>query len=86
MLGYYGTVEDHSKGTLHCHFILYGGLDPQLLQTYAGHQGICDTISETLDEIYAAELPRDAIIPHVVEQELRDRGLHVCTGKNAKLV
>jgi len=72
-LGYYGVIEDHSKGTLHCHFILFGGLDPKLLQKYANHQQICDKISAALDSMYQVELPQEKHVPFVIKKVLKEK-------------
>ncbi len=58
ILGYYGVNEDHQKGTLHCHIMCFGSISPYVLQTYAGIPNICSALSQALDSMYTAQVPR----------------------------
>ena len=71
VLAYYGTNEDHLKGTLHFHLAIYGGIGPDVLQDYATVQEICDAISETLDSTHNTFIP-DSIDSIHVEHQMRD--------------
>jgi hypothetical protein len=40
-LAYYRVMEDHQKGTLHYHLIIYGGVPPYILQQFSTIPEIC---------------------------------------------
>jgi hypothetical protein len=44
-----GVIEDHAKGTVHFHLLLYGSLTPYLLQRFSSMGTVCEKISEVLD-------------------------------------
>ena len=67
-LGYVGTVEDHQKGTLHYHLIVFGSLTPFLLQRFASIGEVCKTISRVLDTMHRASLPSEAHVDHLIQR------------------
>jgi hypothetical protein len=67
-LAYIGVVEDHAKGTLHYHILLYGGLSPYLLQRFASLGQVCDAISKALDEMYRSSLPEKSLYNSVMKR------------------
>ena len=55
VLSYAGVVEDHVKGTLHFHLILFGSITSYVLQELSKVNEICTKIAEALDTIYSAK-------------------------------
>ena len=47
-----GIPEDHAKGTLHYHFLLFGGLSPYVLQCFARVMKVRDTCEVAIDSMY----------------------------------
>jgi hypothetical protein len=80
-LGVIGVIEDHSKGTIHFHLLIYGGLSPYLLQRFAAMESVCVHISSVLDKMYNAELPyKDHLSPvfrRVLEKEKKTLKLDI---------
>jgi hypothetical protein len=70
-LAFNGTVEDHVKGTLHYHLILYGSIPPYLLQRFANIRLICQSISKALDSMFRAKLPTNVHVRHMIHRILR---------------
>jgi hypothetical protein len=68
-----GVIEDHAKGTVHFHLLLYGGLTPYLLQRFSSMSAVCKKISEVLDTMYCCSLPGDVqlgqVFRRIIEQE-----------------
>ena len=70
-LAFNGTVEDHTKGTLHYHLIIYGSLPPYILQRLANLEEICNSVSKALDTIFRAQLPTNIHARHMIHRILR---------------
>ena len=71
-LAYFGMIEDHQKGTLHYHFLLYGSLSPYVLHRFANMPTICKEISIALDAMFKAKLPVNNHVSHLIPKVLRD--------------
>ena len=69
-----GCVEDHAKGTLHFHFIVYGGLPPALLQRFSDVPVISDAISKCLNETYRARADTSTHVRHLIQSVLKEMG------------
>jgi hypothetical protein len=86
-LAYYGVVEDHQKGTLHYHLIIYGGVPPYILQRFAAIPKICEAITQALDSMHRAKLPMKTHVRSLIHKILREsnnlglkpRQLHILT-------
>ena len=50
--------ETQARGSLHMHLIGFGGLCPNLLQKAGDFPEVCKAVSEALDSMYCAEIPR----------------------------
>ena len=72
-LAFFGTIEDHKKGTLHVHLIIWGGLSPELLQKFAGIEAICAEISTTLDTMFTAHFPDDIVLLNSIHQVFKEK-------------
>jgi hypothetical protein len=70
-LAFNGTVEDHTKGTLHYHLIIYGSLPPYILQRLANLEEICNSVSKALDTMFRAQLPTNIHARHMIHRILR---------------
>jgi hypothetical protein len=58
----YGSIEIQARGALHFHIVIYGGLNPKLLQDVTGHESLTKAISSVLSAMYYnAELPRTSV-------------------------
>jgi hypothetical protein len=57
-LAAYGCNEDHAKGTLHYHLLLWTGLQPRILQRAAGIEDLCTAVEATLNSMYCADASR----------------------------
>ena len=71
LLSYFGTVEDHQKGTLHYHVILYGGVSPYVLQRLSRLQDICDSVSSVLGTFFRAKMSQKCHARHLIHRILR---------------
>jgi len=71
-LAFVGAVEDHQKGTLHYHIILFGSLPPSLLQRFAAIPKVCDCISKALDKFYCAKCSFEHHVAHTIHKVLKD--------------
>ena len=65
-------IEDHQKGTLHYHFLLFGSLSPYLLHRFAALPQICQEISATLNVMFRASLPVNKHVRHLIPKILRN--------------
>ena len=70
-LAYFGMVEDHQKGTLHYHILLFGSVSPYVLHRFASLPSICDQISTTLESMFKAKLPVNKHIRHLIPKLFR---------------
>ena len=73
-LAYYGVVEDHQKGTLHFHFVVYGGIPPAVLQRFGCLGRAMRAIQETLDSMFHSRADNDTHVRHLIHQVLRETG------------
>ena len=67
-----GVQEASSRGTLHSHAVIWGGIPPRILQSYSGVQEICDAISSTLNSMYRAELPAPLQKEHMLKEAISE--------------
>ena len=70
-LGFIGVVEDHQKGTLHYHLLLYGGLSPYVLQRFVHIKRITDEIARTIDTMYRSKLPAEVHVPNIIRNIIK---------------
>jgi hypothetical protein len=60
VLAFYGMTEAQARGSLHYHCLVWGSISPKLLQGGAHIEEVCNEIGLSLDNMYSAELPREA--------------------------
>jgi len=66
----YGSIETQARGALHFHILIYGGLNPKLLEDVTGHESLTKAISSVLSAMYNAELPRSVHIEDILIKQL----------------
>ena len=72
-LGYIGVMENHTKGTLHYHLLMMGGLTPHLLKRFITTREVCQQIKKVLDSIYLSEVPFPYHVAQAVRRVLRGK-------------
>ena len=78
-LAYIGVVEDHQRGTLHYHFLIFGGMEPYVLQKFANFPTLCSKISGALDRLYCSHVPTKIRLPFLIRKLFHENnhwGLH----------
>jgi len=65
-------TEDHSKGTLHYHMLMAGGLNGYVLQCFHAVSELSSKISFVLDKIQTASLCDEFLIAHALRKILRE--------------
>ena len=65
-----GVHENTSKKSIHTHFILYSLIGPALLQGVAEMADVCKSITEALDSMLRASVPRPFHVKYLVQKEL----------------
>ena len=55
-LAYGGVTEAQHRGALHAHFVVLGGITPDLLEHVAGYTDLCHEVSVALDSMYKGEI------------------------------
>ena len=70
-LGYLFVVEDHAKGTLHIHVVLYGGISPHVLQLACQIPELQKKIAEVLDSQHVQKLPTLVHVKELVKEYVR---------------
>ena len=66
-------MEDHAKGTLHFHLLLYGGISSNVLQDYAGVPDIVSAIADVLDSQYQSKFPAQTLLQQIVKESVRGK-------------
>jgi hypothetical protein len=73
-----GVIEDHAKGTVHFHLLLYGGLSPYVLQKFASFDKVCESVTRCLDSMYSSCAPEKYHVGPTVRRIVEDwKGLKV---------
>ena len=62
--------ECSQRGGLHGHALLHCALNPAVLQGSADIQELCDVVTDVLDSIFHAALPRQYHVKYLIEKEL----------------
>ena len=75
-LAYIGVVEDHAKGTLHCHLLVCGGLSAYALQRFAALGDVCKEISKALDDMHCSSLPAENHFSTALQSVIRSPNPH----------
>lgn len=65
-LGFVAAHEAHAKGTMHCHYILFGGLSTSLLSKAATNESLKNAVTQALNKMYSAEISPAAHMCHMV--------------------
>ena len=66
-----GVTEEHAKGTLHFHLLIYGGILPYAMQEFASIPELCGAIVKVLDSQYKTKLPPLSLLVQLIKQEFR---------------
>ncbi|KAL7549323.1 hypothetical protein ACHAWF_017111 [Thalassiosira exigua] len=64
------VTEASGRGGEHTHGLYWGGIATSILQNSVKIDDICQKVSETLDTMYCAELPRSYHVKDLIEKEL----------------
>lgn len=72
-IAYIGVVEDHAKGTLHYHILIWAGLTPYALQRFVHITAISEAIKKVINAMYQSELPYEAHVHGIVRKILTER-------------
>lgn len=65
-----GVHEVQARLSLHMHLILFGGLRPKLLESAPSIPELCKKVSEGLNKMYCAELPREVHVADLIKRNL----------------
>ena len=65
-----GVTETQGRLSLHFHAILFGGINPKLLQRVSCMDDICSTVGKVLDSMYSAELPKHKHIYSLIKKNV----------------
>ena len=65
---YNGVHETTGRGSLHVHFMIWAAICPDLLQGVADMKEICNVLSEVLDSMFCATLPREYHVKDLIEK------------------
>jgi len=71
-LAFIGVVEDHAKGTLHYHILVFGGVTPYVLQRFVYIEELNKVLAETLDTMYQSSLPTNVHIHNIIRTVLQE--------------
>ena len=71
LLALAGVCEDHTRGTLHFHIILFGSISAYVLHEMAGVADICKKVAEVLDSFYQAKFSTQTNFRNVLTREIR---------------
>ena len=71
-LAYVGVTEDHKKGTLHFHILIFGGISAYAMQRFASMPRICEEISKVLDSMFKTEIPSQHHLPALIHRIAED--------------
>jgi hypothetical protein len=63
-------TENNQRGGLHLHAMIFSAICPALLQGCVDIQEVCNTVSQVLDSLFCATLPREYHIKHLLKKEL----------------
>ena len=61
-------------GTLHYHFIVFGGITPYVLQRFSRVEEVCHHLADVLDSMYQSSLPNEVAIQTIIQKILQDKG------------
>jgi len=63
-----GAIEDHSKGHLHTHLIINGGLSTYALQRFCTLPELCKKMSDVIDSVVKSQLDNAAQVATLVRR------------------
>jgi hypothetical protein len=66
-----GVMEEHAKGTLHFHLIIWAGISPYALQELAGIPELCVAIARVLDTQYRQSLPTMPLLTRLIKERVQ---------------
>jgi hypothetical protein len=68
----YGVTESTQKGSLHAHFILWGGLPPTLLSRVAHIPVLVKAVCQVLESMFVTKMPRGLHVMRATGDYIRD--------------
>ena len=68
---FFGCIETQARGALHFHILLWGGLEPKLLQSAAYIPELCAQVEKALDSIYKAEIPLSMHVKDIIVRKMK---------------
>jgi hypothetical protein len=66
---FFGCIETQGRGALHFHVVLFGSVSPKLLEQATPFPEVCEVVSEVLDSMYSAELPKEYHLRDLVHKQ-----------------
>ena len=70
-IAFNGVYENSSHGALHMHLLIWAAIGPALLQGVADIVDLWNTVSDVLDSMFSATLPRQYHVKGLIEKELQ---------------
>ncbi|MGL5934880.1 MAG: hypothetical protein ACRCZI_04580, partial [Cetobacterium sp.] len=67
----FGCVETQTRGALHFHVLIWGGLEPKLLHDAAYIPQLCIEVEKALDTIYKAEIPLSMHVKDFIVRKMK---------------
>jgi hypothetical protein len=66
-----GVHENSARGALHMHLMIWAAIGPALLQGVADMEDVCNMVSDVLDSMLNATLPRNYHVKDLIAKELQ---------------
>ena len=70
---FFAVHETQQRGALHLHMVIWGGLSGKLLECAAEFPDLCEAISQVLNSMYTAEIPRGNHIKDFLQKEMKKK-------------
>lgn len=64
-----GVHEVQGRLSLYCHLILFGDVNPRLIQVVSSFKDLCETIPTTLNKMYTVELAREIHVADLIDKK-----------------
>ena len=63
---HFGCIEVQSRGALHFHILVWGGITPSLLETAAFIPELSKAVSRALDTMFCAQMPKEYHVQDII--------------------
>ena len=77
-IAFNGDHENSSRGVFYMHLMIWAAIGPALLQGVADIGDVCSTVSDVLDSMFSATLPRQYHVKDLIEKELQFYPTNMC--------